>query len=44
MKPEDSMIHVNVMMYVTNVQNLTSQLKDAGQDITEVDIMAKKLG
>lgn len=39
MKSQDS-----VIQHVSKVQNLASQLKDAGQDITEVDIMAKILG
>ncbi|XP_011351034.1 uncharacterized protein LOC105287218 [Ooceraea biroi] len=39
MKPEDS-----VIQHVTNVQKLASQLKDAGQEVNETDIMAKILG
>lgn len=34
----------SVVQHVTNVQNLASQLKDAGQTIDETDIMAKILG
>lgn len=36
MKPEDSVIH-----HVSNVQRLANQLKDAGQEINNLDIMAK---
>lgn len=39
MKPEDS-----VIQHVASVQNLASQLKDAGQELAEVEIMAKVLG
>jgi len=39
MKTEDS-----VMQHVANVQNMASQLKDAGQNMNEVEIMAKILG
>lgn len=39
MKPEDS-----VIQHVAHVQNLASQLKVAGQEINENDIMAKVLG
>lgn len=39
MKPEDS-----VIQHVASVQNLASQLKDAGQDIHDGEVMAKVLG
>jgi len=39
MKSEDT-----VIQHVTNVQKLASQLKDAGHEVTEMDIMAKILG
>lgn len=39
MKPEES-----VIQHVTNVQKLASRLKDTGQEITEVNVMAKILG
>lgn len=34
----------SVIQHVTNVQRLASHLKDAGQELTKVDIMAKVLG
>lgn len=34
----------NVIQHVTNVQKLASQLRNAGHEMTEVDIMAKILG
>lgn len=39
MKPEDS-----VIQHVASVRNLASQLKDAGQEMAEVEVMAKMLG
>lgn len=39
MKLEDS-----VIQHVTNVQKLTSQLKDAGHEMNKTDVMAKILG
>ncbi|EZA48600.1 hypothetical protein X777_13668, partial [Ooceraea biroi] len=39
MKSEDT-----VIQHVTNVQKLASQLRDAGHEVTEVDVMAKILG
>lgn len=39
MKPKDS-----VVQHVVNVQNLASQVKDAGQEMAEVEVMAKVLG
>ena len=34
----------SVLQYVTKIQNLVSQMKDVGEEISERDIMAKILG